>query len=138
MSDHKIIALVTGASAGIGAEYCRQLAERCDLIIAVGRREERLRELADELADLVEVNCIAVDLATIEGTTRVVEQARRLAVLIGHVCSLATVRFILMSGRISSPRVGLGEHRHSPRSPASGMQSIVRSRSGATCLGSST
>ena len=77
MSGHKIIALVTGASAGIGAEYCRQLAERCDLIIAVGRRDERLGELAAELADLVEVNCIAADLATIEGTTRVVECIRQ-------------------------------------------------------------
>ena len=81
MSEHKVVALVTGASAGIGAEYCRQLAERCDLIIAVGRREERLRELAAELANLVEVNCIAVDLAMIEGTTRVVERIRHIGSL---------------------------------------------------------
>ena len=81
MSEHKVIALVTGASAGIGSEYCRQLAERCDLIVAVGRREERLRELAAELADLVEVKGIAADLATIEGTTRVVECIRQIGCL---------------------------------------------------------
>ncbi len=42
MSERKVIALVTGASAGLGAEFCRQLAPRCDVIIAVARRSERL------------------------------------------------------------------------------------------------
>ena len=40
-------ALVTGASAGLGWEFCRQLADRCDVIIAVARREERLLALLD-------------------------------------------------------------------------------------------
>ena len=42
MSKHKITALVTGASAGLGAEFCRQLASRCDVIIAIARRGERV------------------------------------------------------------------------------------------------
>ena len=40
MPGHKVTALVTGASAGLGAEFCRQLASRCDVIIAVARRKE--------------------------------------------------------------------------------------------------
>jgi len=42
-------ALVTGASAGIGKEFARQLAKRAGVIVLVARREERLNELRDEL-----------------------------------------------------------------------------------------
>jgi uncharacterized protein len=42
-------ALITGASAGIGREFARQLAGRAQSLILVARREERLSELRDEL-----------------------------------------------------------------------------------------
>jgi short-subunit dehydrogenase len=42
-------ALITGASAGIGREFARQLAGRARAVVLVARREERLRELQDEL-----------------------------------------------------------------------------------------
>jgi uncharacterized protein len=41
--------LVTGASAGIGREFARQLARRARSMILVARREDRLAELRDEL-----------------------------------------------------------------------------------------
>jgi short-subunit dehydrogenase len=41
--------LVTGASAGIGREFARQLAGRARAIILLARRDERLIELAEEL-----------------------------------------------------------------------------------------
>jgi hypothetical protein len=42
-------ALITGASAGIGREFARQLAGRARSMILVARRDERLVELADQL-----------------------------------------------------------------------------------------
>ena len=43
-------ALITGASAGIGVEIARSLASRGHGVTLVARREERLRELAEELS----------------------------------------------------------------------------------------
>src|SRR5437773_539599 len=42
-------ALITGASAGIGREFARQLASRARSMILVARRDERLIELANQL-----------------------------------------------------------------------------------------
>ncbi len=42
-------ALITGASAGIGREFARQLAGRARSMILIARREEQLLELNHEL-----------------------------------------------------------------------------------------
>ena len=42
-------ALITGASAGLGREFARQLAGRARALTLVARREQRLDELRDEL-----------------------------------------------------------------------------------------
>ncbi len=77
MSEHKVTALVTGASAGLGAEFCRQLAPLCDVIIAVARRKERLEALASELAGSVEVHCLEADLGTVAGVATTMEAIRQ-------------------------------------------------------------
>jgi uncharacterized protein len=43
------VALVTGASSGIGAEFAKQLSARAHEVILVARRRERLEELAAQL-----------------------------------------------------------------------------------------
>ena len=57
-------AIVTGSSSGIGAEISRQLARRGFGVTLVARREDRLKELADELAQThrVRTEVIAADL----------------------------------------------------------------------------
>ena len=58
------VALVTGASAGIGLEFCRQLAAGGYDIVAIARRGERLASLAQQLhaAHHVRVTTLAIDL----------------------------------------------------------------------------
>src|SRR3954469_14840617 len=57
--------LITGASSGIGAEIARCLAARGLGVTLVARREDRLRELAGEIADAhgVEAEIVAADVA---------------------------------------------------------------------------
>ena len=78
ISHHKGTALVTGASAGIGAVYADRLAKRGYDLILVARNEARLAALSDRLvaqtgraaailpADLIDKG----DLARIEGILR--------------------------------------------------------------------
>src|SRR5215475_5098369 len=44
------VALITGASAGIGAEFARVFAQHGHQVVLVARREQKLRELADQIA----------------------------------------------------------------------------------------
>lgn len=72
------IGLVTGASSGLGAEFCRQLSERCRKLILVGRRQPELQAVAAELeAAGVETRLLIEDLTTRIGLTRVVETIRQ-------------------------------------------------------------
>lgn len=69
-------ALVTGASSGIGAEFSRQLAARGMHLVLTARREERLRELADELHRRHAARCeiIPADLAAPHGAEQLWDQ----------------------------------------------------------------
>jgi short-subunit dehydrogenase len=65
------LAVVTGASSGIGREYARRLASQGSELIAVGRRQERLDELVTEFPE-VRVQTVVADLSTHEGIRDVI------------------------------------------------------------------
>jgi short-subunit dehydrogenase len=65
------LAVITGASSGIGREYARRLASQGTDLIAVGRRQERLDELGAEFPD-VTVQTVVADLSTQEGIHKVI------------------------------------------------------------------
>ena len=66
-------ALVTGATSGIGEEFCWQLAAAGHDVVLVARREDALAALAASLTNVAGVNAeyIAADLSTEDGCVRV-------------------------------------------------------------------
>lgn len=56
----KKVALVTGASAGLGVEFARQLSKRGHTLVLVARRKDRLEELAAELG---KARAVSIDLS---------------------------------------------------------------------------
>ncbi len=74
----RLLAVVTGASSGIGEAFARQLAARGYDLLLVARREDRLRALAEKLAASrhVAVEVMSADLVTDEGRAALVERIR--------------------------------------------------------------
>ncbi len=68
-SEHSI-ALVTGASSGIGEQFARQLSQRGHRVAIVARREARLAELAEELGGPERAIPIAADLTQVDDRDR--------------------------------------------------------------------
>jgi meso-butanediol dehydrogenase/(S,S)-butanediol dehydrogenase/diacetyl reductase len=71
------VALVTGASAGIGAAIVRRLAAGGFRIVAVARRQEKLTELAKSLVGITDVETVAADVAQRDAGDRAVAVAMK-------------------------------------------------------------
>jgi hypothetical protein len=91
-------ALVTGASAGIGAELARQFADRGHDVVLVARREEALRRAADsyEARFGVQAHVVARDLASREGCDALHDELRERGIEVDYLVN----------------NVGVGTHGH--------------------------
>jgi short-subunit dehydrogenase len=76
-------ALVTGASSGIGEAMATLLASNGVQVVAVGRREERLLDLAAEMPT-GRVEVVAADLTKKKQLARVAERARDVDLLVNN------------------------------------------------------
>ena len=91
MTTGRRTALVTGASAGLGAEFARQLAAQAYDLVLVARRLERLEQLAVELRDRsgVRVEVIAADLAQTDAPGRIAEGVAELGLAVDYLVNNA-------------------------------------------------
>ena len=64
----KKVALITGASAGLGVDFARQLSARGHRLVLVARRKDRLDALAEELGN---ARALAIDLSKANAATKV-------------------------------------------------------------------
>ena len=113
-----VTALITGASAGIGREFARQLAPRAGGLVLVARRHDRLEELRNELTRSnpgLSVHIHASDLSRLEQVEELCAALERDGVHIdllinnaglgdrGHFASADPTRFKTFSGHVCCP-----------------------------------
>ena len=84
-------ALITGASAGLGAEFARQLASKGKDLILVARRMEPMDELARSLTDEfnVVVDVIQSDLSDAEATSKLYSEVARRGLTVDYLINNA-------------------------------------------------
>lgn len=90
-NNQKPWALVTGASAGIGTEFCRQLAAKGYQLVLVARREDKLQAVADELQDSHGAHSmiITADLSMKESCETIVKQLEKENIAIEYLVNNA-------------------------------------------------
>jgi NAD(P)-dependent dehydrogenase (short-subunit alcohol dehydrogenase family) len=88
------VAVVTGASSGIGAEIARLLAARGDLCVLLARRADRLEALAEEFGGEAEP-CDVSDRAAVEAVAaRVLERHPKIDLLVNNAGIPGRTRFL--------------------------------------------
>jgi uncharacterized protein len=88
------VAVVTGASSGIGAEIARLLASRGDLCILMARRADRLETLAHEIGGEAEP-CDVSDRPAVDAVAaRILERHPRIDVLVNNAGIPGRTRFL--------------------------------------------
>jgi NAD(P)-dependent dehydrogenase (short-subunit alcohol dehydrogenase family) len=89
------VAIVTGASSGIGYGCATKLAEAGMAVVGTGRDESRLAELANVIGDPARVATIAVDLTADDAPQRIVDLA---------VQRWGRIDFLINNAGVGSPK----------------------------------
>lgn len=129
-------ALVTGASAGIGTEFARQLAAQKINVALVARRAERLRALAMELTQRhgVQTRVVPEDLERDDAVDRIAQQVHDLpiGILVNNAGFSSVGRFervprekILGMVRVNCVAVAALTHAFLPAMKARGRGAII-------------
>ena len=74
------VALVTGASAGLGVEFARQLSKRGHRLVLVARRKDRLEQLAKELGN---ARAVAIDLSKSDAAAKLMADVEANGEIVG-------------------------------------------------------
>src|SRR6185312_1921258 len=74
------VALVTGASAGLGVEFARQLSRRGHRLVLVARRKDRLEQLAKELGN---ARAVAIDLSKSDAAAKLMADVEANGEIVG-------------------------------------------------------
>jgi short-subunit dehydrogenase len=84
-------ALITGASAGLGAEFARQLAARGNNLVLVARRRERMEELAGQLRQShgVDVEVLVADMTDRDTPAWLLAETRALGLQVDYLVNNA-------------------------------------------------
>src|SRR5690606_2833564 len=79
------VALVTGASSGIGRAAALRLAEEGATVVAIARRKERLRALSHECSRILVQGCDVTDHVALSNcVSRTVTELGRLDILVNN------------------------------------------------------
>ena len=94
------VALITGASAGLGVDFARQLAAQGRRLVLVARRKDRLDTLAAELGN---ARTVEMDLSEVGAADRLVadlaEHGEQIELLINNAGFGLTGRFAALDGK---------------------------------------
>ena len=70
----KPVAVVTGASAGLGVEFARQLSKRGHRLVLAARRKDRLDALASELGN---ARSVEIDLSELDAAEKLIRNVKK-------------------------------------------------------------
>ena len=94
------VALITGASAGLGVDFARQLAAKGQRLVLVARRKDRLEALAGELGNAQAVGLDLSEACAVERLmTNLAEHGEYVDLLINNAGFGLTGRFAELEGK---------------------------------------